>query len=202
MPIVKPVFDLDSTALVGMIRRIVYEGKDLNGNYIEGPNPKFHIGVDVNPNANLIEPEIRKLARKIEGEADFIQTQACYDIETTLEVLWMLKISKTPLLVGIFPVKDYTTAHFFHAHVSGISVPKDLMEQFEEVEQGSYSQEAKHERYDQINLDFFVPFIKELKASNLSKECHVMSVHYTEFIPKLLRGVRAVHEPTRPVISP
>lgn len=202
MPNAKPVFDLDSTALVGMIRRMVDEGKDLNGNDLEGPNPRFHIGVAANPNANPIEPEILKLVRKIECGADFIQTQVCYDIERTLEFLRMFKIFKTPVLIGIFPMKDFGTANFFNAHVPGVSVPKGLMEQFVEVKQGSYSKEAKRERYDQINLDFFVPFIKELMASNLCKGCHIMSVHYTEFIPKLLSGVGAVPEPTLPVINP
>ncbi len=201
MPNAKPVFDLDSTALVGMIRRMVDEGKDLNGNFIEGPNPKFHIGVVADPNANPIELEIRKLVRKIEGGAEFIQTQVCYDIETTLDFLRMLKSSKTPVLVGILPVKDYATTHFFNAHVPEVSVPKDLMEQFVEVEQGSYSKDSKRNRYDQINLNFFVPFIKELKASNLCRGCHIMSVHYTDFIPKLLSYVKAIPEATQRVVS-
>lgn len=201
MPNAKPVFDLDSTALVGMIRRMIDEGKDLNGNEIVGPRPRFNIGVAANPNASPIEPEILKLVRKIECGADFIQTQVCYDIEKTIEFLRMFKIFKTPVLVGIFPMKNYGTANYFNAHVPGVSIPKDLMEKFVEVKKGNYSKEEKREKYDQINLDFFAPFIKELMKSNLCKGSHVMSVHYTEFIPKLLKEVQAIPEPAISVVS-
>jgi methylenetetrahydrofolate reductase (NADPH) len=201
MPNAKPVFDLDSTALVGMIRPIVDEGKDLNGIEIVGPRLRFNIGVAANPNAIPIEPEILKLVRKIESGADFIQTQVCYDIEKTMEFLRMFKIFKTPVLVGVFPMKNYGTVNFFNAHVPGVSVPKDLMEKFFKVKNGSYSKEEKREKYDQINLDFFVPFIKELMKSKLCAGCHITSVHYTEMIPKLLKEVQAVPEPVMRVVS-
>jgi len=113
----------------------------------------------------------------------------------------MFKIFKTPVLVGIFPMKNYGTANYFNAHVPGVSIPKDLMEKFVEVKKGNYSKEEKREKYDQINLDFFAPFIKELMKSNLCKGCHVMSVHYTEFIPKLLKEVQAIPEPAISVVS-
>lgn len=201
MPNAKPVFDLDSTVLVGMIRRMVDEGKDLNGNEILGSRPRLNIGVAANPNANPIEPEILKLVRKIECGAQFIQTQVCYDIDKTIEFLRMFKVFKTPVLVGIFPMKNYGTADFFNAHIAGVSVPKNLMEQFAEVKKGGYSKQEKREKYDQINLDFFVPFVKELMKSNLCKGCHIMSVHYTELIPKLLKEVQVLPEPAVSVVS-
>jgi len=64
-----------------------------------------------------------------------------------------------------------------------------------------YSKQEKREKYDQINLDFFVPFVKELMKSNLCKGCHIMSVHYTELIPKLLKEVQVLPEPAVSVVS-
>lgn len=198
MPNAKPVFDLDSTMLVKMIRRMVDEGKDLNGNEILGPKPRFNIGIAANPNANPIEPETMKIVRKIESGAHFIQTQVVFDIDKTLEFLRMFKSFNTPILVGIFPMKSYGTANFFNAYVPGVAVPKDLMAQFAEVKKGGYSKLEKREKYDQINLEFFVPFIKELMKSKLCAGCHIMSVHYTSIIPKLLQEVQPSHE--KPII--
>jgi methylenetetrahydrofolate reductase (NADPH) len=199
MPNAKPVFDLDSTVLVGMIRRMVDEGLDLNGNEILGSNPQFNIGVGANPNSNPIEPEILKIVRKIENGADFIQTQVCYDINKTLEFLRMFKVFEIPILVGIFPMKNFGTANYFNAHVPGVSVPTDLMTAFNNVKNGGYTKKEKRERYDKINLDFFVPFVQELMKSKLCAGVHIMSVHYTSLIPKLIQEITPPHLTSQPI---
>jgi 5,10-methylenetetrahydrofolate reductase len=201
MPNAKPVFDLDSNVLVKMIRQMVDEGKDLNGNEILGPKPKFSIGIAANPNANPIEPEIMKIVRKIESGAHFIQTQVCFNIDKTLEFLRMFKSFNIPILVGIFPMKSYGTAKFFNAYVPGVAVPKDLMKQFVDVKKEGYSKSEKREKYNQINLEFFVPFIKEIMKSKLCEGCHIMSVHYTSIIPKILQEVQPSHEKTISVVN-
>ncbi|MCK4952484.1 methylenetetrahydrofolate reductase [Candidatus Bathyarchaeota archaeon] len=187
MPNAKPVFDLDSALLTGMIRRMVEEGKDLNGLDIKGPRPKFNIGVAANPNSNPIEPEIWKVIRKVENGADFVQTQVCFDIEKTIEFLRMFKIFEVPVLIGIFPMKSYGVAAQFDKFVPGVSVPKDLLTKFKQVKSKAKSKEERRKMYDKINLEFFTPFITELMKSGLSAGCHVMSVHYQEIVPKLFR---------------
>jgi len=186
MPNAKPVFDLDATLLTGMIRRMVDEGKDLNGNDIEGPRPQFNIGVAANPNADPIEPEILKVVRKVENGADFVQTQVCYDIDKTIEFLKMFRIFNVPVLIGIFPMKSFGVAAEFDKFVPGVKVPKELLDKFKHVKQLPISKAEKREKYDQINIKFFAPFIRELKKSGLCAGCHIMSVHYVELIPKLL----------------
>jgi len=186
MPNAKPVFDLDATLLTGMIRRMVDEGKDLNGNDIEGPRPQFNIAVAANPNADPIEPEILKVVRKVENGADFVQTQVCYDIDKTIEFLRMFRIFSVPVLIGIFPMRSYGVAAEFDKFVPGVTVPKELLNKFKQVKQQSISKAEKREKYDRINIEFFAPFIMELKKSGLCAGCHIMSVHYVELIPKLL----------------
>ncbi len=199
MPNAKPVFDLDSTVLVGMIRQMVDKGLDLNGNEIQGPKPQFSIGVGANPNSIPIEPEILKIVRKIENGADFIQTQVCYDINKTLEFLRMFRVFEIPILVGIFPMKNFGTANYFNAHVPGVSVPLELMEAFIDVKNGGYAQKEKRERYDQVNVDFFVPFVQELMKSKLCAGVHIMSVHYTSLIPKLIQEITGTQITRQPI---
>jgi hypothetical protein len=98
-------------------------------------------------------------------------------------------------------MKNYGTANFFNAYVPGVAVPKDLMTQFRDVKKGGYSKSEKRKRYDQINLDFFVPFIKELMKSKLCAGCHIMSVHYTSLIPKLLQEIQPSKEKPITVVN-
>jgi len=187
MPDAKPVFDLDSALLTYMIRRMVSEGKDLHGNPIQGAKPRFNIGVAANPNADPLEPELMKVMRKVESGADFIQTQVCFDKEKTLSFLEMARDFKTPVLIGIFPMKSYAMAQGFNQLVPGVKVPPELMTKLKAIKDGTGSREEKRQQYDDVNLEFFVPFIKELKKSGLCAGCHIMSVHYTEITPKLIR---------------
>lgn len=202
MPNAKPVYDLDGTLLTMMIRKMVDEGVDIEGNPIIGPKPKFHVGVAANPNANPLEPEILKVIRKIEVGAEFIQTQVCFDINRTLEFLRMMRPFKIPILIGIFPMKSYGVARGFDKLVPGVNVPKDLLEKLKKVKEEAKSKEEKNEMYDKVNLEFFVPFIRELKKSGLCAGCHIMSVHYTRLVPKLLKEVGLVKEklPTKPPV--
>ncbi|MEM2875965.1 MAG: methylenetetrahydrofolate reductase [Candidatus Bathyarchaeia archaeon] len=194
MPNAKPVYDLDGTLLTMMIRKMVDEGVDLEGNPIAGPRPRFHVGVAANPNASPLEPELIKIIRKIDVGAEFIQTQVCFNIDRTLEFLRMLKSFKIPVLIGIFPMKSYGVARGFNELIPGVRVPEDLLEKLKKVKDEATSKEEKSELYDKVNLEFFVPFVKELKESGLCAGCHIMSVHYTKLIPKLLREAGLIKE--------
>ncbi|MEM3088754.1 MAG: methylenetetrahydrofolate reductase, partial [Candidatus Bathyarchaeia archaeon] len=85
-PGAKPVYDLDSTGLLYLIRKMVDEGVDLAGNKIDKP-PKFHVGIAAALGADPIEPELLKIERKVKIGVDFIQTQAAYDIEVAKRFL-------------------------------------------------------------------------------------------------------------------
>jgi methylenetetrahydrofolate reductase (NADPH) len=201
MPNAKPVFDFDSVLLVGMIRRMIDEGKDLNGHNIEGSRPQFNIGVAANPNADPIEPEILKVIRKVENGADFVQTQVCFDIEKTLEFLRMFKIFNVPVLIGVFPMKSYGVAAGFNKFIPGVSVPEDLLNRLKKIKNTAKSKEKRRQMYDNINLEFFVPFIRELMNSKICSGCHIMAVHYTELIPLLLKELGVVKMPLPEITS-
>ncbi len=74
----KPVFDIDSVLLLKTIRGLE-EGKDAAGNELKGA-PTFCAGAIVTPEANPIEPQLLKFEKKIKAGAEFIQTQAIYDL--------------------------------------------------------------------------------------------------------------------------
>jgi 5,10-methylenetetrahydrofolate reductase len=179
---------------------MIEEGKDLNGKNIDGPRPQFNIGVAANPNADPVEPEILKVIRKVENGADFVQTQVCYDIEKTVEFLRMFKIFNVPVLVGIFPMKSYGVAAGFNKFVPGVTVPEDLLVDLKKIKNKASTKEEKRRSYDEININFFTPFVKELMKSGLCRGCHIMAVHYTELIPRLLQELGVVKLPLTDVV--
>ncbi len=185
-PNAKPVFDYDSAHLTHMIRNMVDNQQDPNGNEIHGPPPEFNIGVAGNPGSDPQEPEILKIGRKVEAGADFVQTQVIYDIDTTKEFLKAVQPYNIPVLVGIFPMRSYGVAKWFDMFVPGVSVPKDLMAKFRHIKKTINDKKEQKEHYDRLNLEYFGPICQELKKSGLCAGIHIMSVHYTRITPKFL----------------
>ncbi|MFX0020483.1 MAG: methylenetetrahydrofolate reductase [Promethearchaeota archaeon] len=190
MPESKPVFDLDSATLVKLVREMVDTGK-INGHEIEHP-PTLHVGAAANPNAEPMEAEVLKIGRKAEAGAEFLQTQVVYDLDRTIEFLTAIKKYGVPILLGLFPMKNYGIAKGFDTFVPGVSVPKDILTKWKSIKT-DYSTDKKmqKEAYDQANYEFFKPFITELKRKDLLSGVHAMSVHYTRIFPKLVEIVKS-----------
>ncbi|NVM02639.1 MAG: methylenetetrahydrofolate reductase [Candidatus Helarchaeota archaeon] len=183
----KPVFDLDSTQLIYMIRRMIDNGMDLNGNPIHNP-PKFHVGAAGNPNSDPLEPEILKIGRKVRAGAEFIQTQVVFDIEIAEGFLNAIKEYDIPVLVGVFPTKSYGVASYFDKYIPGVSVPQELLMQLKRVSEIT-DKKLRKEKYAEINLEYFGDFFKELMKTSAAG-IHVMAVGYEKIIRKLIDRAR------------
>jgi len=178
-PSAKPVFDLDSVQLTKMIRRMVDQGVDPNGNTIEKP-PMLHVGVAANPNANPIEPEIMKLEKKVSVGAEFVQTQVVYEIERAKEFLKETAYLNIPTLVGICPLKSVKMAKWFDKECPGISIPPELIERLSVAKEKRGKAGVIEE-----NIEIFGEFLKELKTTNAAGS-HIMAVGFEWIIPKIL----------------
>jgi len=187
-PQAKPVFDLDSVQLVHMIHRMVHEGIDLNGRKIEEP-PRFHVGGGANPNAKPLEPELIKMEKKIRAGAEFLQTQVVFEIETAKNFLDEAKGYGVPILIGIFPLKSYGVAEYFDKTVPGVHVPKNLLEALLKAKD-IQDKEKRRAKCNEINLEYFSTFIKEIKKTTNAAGCHIMSVGYEEIVPSLVQAAK------------
>src|SRR3970282_2333951 len=76
-PEAKPVFDLDSITLLGTARALRDQGRFLSGRALEA-TPAFFLGAVENPFAPPFEERARRVAKKVEAGAEFIQTQLCF----------------------------------------------------------------------------------------------------------------------------
>jgi methylenetetrahydrofolate reductase (NADPH) len=179
-PSAKPVFDLDSVQLTKMMRSMVDQGIDPNGNTIEKP-PMLHVGVAANPNANPIEAEIIKLEKKVGVGAEFVQTQVVYEIERAKEFLKDTSYLNIPTLIGICPLKSVKMAKWFDKECPGISIPPELIERLSVAKEKRGKAGVIEE-----NIEIFGEFLKELKKTTNASGSHIMAVGFEWIIPRIL----------------
>lgn len=121
-PQAKGVYDLDSLGLVRLIRKL-NEGSDFAGHPLDGPTA-FSIGVAVNPGADDLEGEVKKLREKVNAGASFAITQAIYDPEVFLRFRRAVQGLGIPILMGVIPLKSYPFALYLQKNVPGIKIPE------------------------------------------------------------------------------
>ncbi len=181
------VYDLDSAQFVYMLHKMIDEGVDVAGNEIHG-NVDINVGIAANPNADPLMPEVLKVGRKTKIGADFIQTQTMFDIDKTKEFLKEAEKYKCPTLIGVFPLKSYGIADFFDRFIPGVSVPTELLTSMKKAKKEP-DKEKRKQLYDEVNLEFFRPFIKEIHKTTSAAGIHVMAVMYERIFEPLLEAL-------------
>ena len=181
------VYDLDSAQFVYMLHKMIDEGVDVAGNEIHG-NVDINVGIAANPNADPLMPEVLKVGRKTKIGADFIQTQTMFDIDKTKEFLKEAEKYKCPTLIGVFPLKSYGIADFFDRFIPGVSVPTELLANMKKAKEEP-DKEKRSQLYDEVNLEFFRPFIKEVRKTTSAAGIHVMAVMYERIFEPLLEAL-------------
>lgn len=170
----KPVYDLDSVQLLGMIQKL-NQGIDISGNKLEG-RTDFCPGAVTN--TELDEAGLLKLRKKIKMGASFLQTQAVFDvtkfsefIEKTDEI--RSKQSKQiKIIAGVIPFISERSALFL-SKVPGIRVPDDMIKQIKD---------AKNPEIEGMKIT--ADIIKELRT--MCDGVHIMPVGNHENTNKLL----------------
>lgn len=123
-PGLKPVYDVDSVQLIELVRKLD-TGVDFAGNKLDG-GTSFCAGA-----VSGIDPEktmqLIKLQKKVKCGADFIQTQAVYDIGMFEEFMDAVNYLEVPVIAGLIPLKSLGMAEFMNKNISGIHVPEEIM---------------------------------------------------------------------------
>jgi 5,10-methylenetetrahydrofolate reductase len=184
----RAVYDIDSTQFLEMLGKMIDEGTDYEGNELEGGQLEMNVGCVANPNSDPREPEILKVGRKVDVGVDFIQTQTSFDIDDAKAFLKELEQFNVPVLLGVFPLKSYGIAWYFDNYIPGVSVPKDLLSALKKAgKEHKDDKKAKYAAIDKINIDFFEPFIKEIKKTTKAAGIHCMAVEYERLFGPLLK---------------
>lgn len=114
-PMAKPVFDLDSATLIRTMR-LMNNGKDITEKPLNKPT-NFFIGAAVAPGAAPLESEIYKTRRKVDGGAEFFQTQAVFEISMIENFIDAYEKAigedvRDKILLGIVPLYSYGMVKF------------------------------------------------------------------------------------------
>jgi 5,10-methylenetetrahydrofolate reductase len=189
-PSAKGVFDIDSIQLVQTLKNMRDEKKFISGEDVSGEVPLF-IGAVENPFADPFEYRVARLAKKIKAGADFVQTQAVFDVAKF--ATWMKGVSdrgldnQAHIMAGIIPMKSAAMARYMRDNVSGVSVPDALVKRMEQ------SKNVKEE-----GVKIILEIIEQVRAIPGVHGIHIMAVGWEEIVPEIVSKAGLM---PRPVFS-
>ena len=133
-PEAKPVFDLDSKALLAMADRMRRSHELPSGTAIGGKLDIFLGAADV-----PIDPppgwEPTGLRAKLEAGADFVQTQFCMDPGVVRRYAARLLEAgiKVPILIGVAPIPSARSARWMREKLFGTLIPEAIVSRLEKA---------------------------------------------------------------------
>ena len=177
----KPVFDLDSVQLIGMIKTME-SGTDMAKNELKGV-PKFCIGASVHPEADFIEPQLIKFDKKVAAGAQFFQTQGIFDLACFRQFMQYVSQSNVKILAGIIVMASAGMARYMNRNVPGIIVPQAIIDELATAEKGKELQKG---------IEVATRFIRTIKREKLCHGIHIMTVGNEDIVPDILEMTELV----------
>jgi len=171
----KGVFDIDSCQLLHTIRTLE-SGKDMGGNELNG-TPEFCAGAIVTPEAEPLEPQLIKFEKKVAAGADFIQTQAIYDLDNFRRFMDYARKFNVKILAGIVLLVGARMAKFMNNNVPGIFVPQALIDELAAAPKGTALKKG---------IEIAGRMIRQIREENLCDGVHVMAIGKEEVVPEIL----------------
>ena len=131
-PDAKPVYDLDSRALIALARRMSDEGTLPSGTEIE-KKPELFIGAADIPADPKPGWEPKGLLAKAQAGAHFVQTQFCMDMGLVRRYAARLREIgfKLPILIGVAPIPSARSARWMREKLFGTVIPDEIVERLE-----------------------------------------------------------------------
>src|SRR3954463_4204570 len=183
-PDAKPVFDLDSSALIETAVAIRDRGELPSGRKVTG-KADFYVGaadMPIDPPADWVP---KSLKGKIAAGAQFAQTQFCMDIGIVRRYVARLAehglTDRIALLIGVAPLRPGRWARGIREQLYGAIIPDDIVERLE------YAGDAAAEGR-QICADF----IEQLATVPGVAGAHIMAPNNEAAIPDVIARARAV----------
>jgi methylenetetrahydrofolate reductase (NADPH) len=133
-PDTKPVFDINSAALIETARRLRDDGTLPTGRKVGG-KAAFFLGaadVPIDPPADW---QPNALAAKVKSGAQFVQTQFCMDAGIVRRYVGRLEqaglTQKLGILIGVNPLRSAKSAAWMKSHLFGTIIPDAFIKRME-----------------------------------------------------------------------
>jgi len=183
----KSVFDFDSISELYTFDKLRTEGLQSGGDTIKDP-PKVYLGCAENPFATPYEFRGMRLAKKVNAGADFVQTQAIFDMD--MFETWMDDVrsrgldKKTHILAGVIPMKTAGAARYMKNKVPGMIVPNSVVDRMKNAS------DSKEE-----GIKLCVEQIETLKNMKGVHGVHIMAVMWEDIVPRIVETAGLLQRP-------
>lgn len=175
------VYDIDSIQLIAAISRMRDEGVLLDGTKIEGDFSML-VGAVANPYLRPMELNILRLAKKVDAGAQFIQTQAIFDVQGFAEWIEAARTegiaAKTAILAGVLPLTDAAEAEALRERHTDFQIPDEIIGRIKAA--GDSSTQRKE------GLAIVTEIIREIKKMDGVRGVHILSGSKETMVPELL----------------
>jgi methylenetetrahydrofolate reductase (NADPH) len=185
-PDARPVFDLDSVQLMD-VARAMRDGRFMNGDEIKRP-PDVLLGAAANPFAEPMGLRLVRAAKKVAAGADFIQTQAVFDVVRFGR--WMDGVrdlglhERVKILAGILPTRSHRALEYMRDNVSGMIIPESLIDRLR----------TASEPPDE-GVRVACELIDEVRSIDGVAGVHLMPVMWESVTPRLVEEAGLLPEP-------
>jgi len=186
-PTAKGVFDIDSIQLIQTLKSMRDEKQFISGDDVSGEVP-IYIGAAANPFADPFEFRVTRLAKKVKAGADFIQTQAVYDVDRFRR--WMEAVCERGLdeevhiLAGVIPIRSVGMARYMRDYVAGVTVPDEIITRLEQAEKA---------REEGVRIPLEI--IEQLKEIPGIHGIHIMAVGWEDIVPEIVERAGLLPRP-------
>ena len=172
-PDAKTVFDIDA---IGLLRAVeaLKSGSDMAGNELKGV-PEINPGAVVNPGAEDLDKELRRMEDKVRAGAAFFQTQAVYDPVAFEGFMSAARRFNVPILAGLIVLKSARMARNLNANLPGVHVPKGIVDEMENAKS----------RQDK-SVEISARIIREIRP--MCQGVHIMAIGWESKVPLILEA--------------
>ena len=185
----KGVFDLKTEEMIAMFRTLRDEGVLRGGERVDQP-PKVFIGAAADPFRGTKEESFEKLRGKVTAGADFIQTQAVYDVDAFEELMRLVRKewlhSRVYILAGIIPLRSAKFAKFMVDKIGAV-IPKRILDRMEK---------APNPKSEGVSIA--VRTIKAMRKIEGVRGVHLMPINWDGVVPELVKEAGLYPRPALP----
>jgi methylenetetrahydrofolate reductase (NADPH) len=175
------VFDIDSIQLIAAIKKMNEEGALLDGTKIDGPFSML-IGSAANPFLMPLELNIIRLKKKVKAGADFIQTQAVFDVEAFKQWLDAARseriTEKVAILAGVMPLASVAEAKKLKETYTDFNIPDEVIKRLEKA--------GNEEVQKKEGVAICAEIIKKIKGLPGLRGVHILSGGNEAVVPQLI----------------
>jgi len=199
-PEARGVYDIDSVQLIATVRGMRERSELMNG---EGTPPRprdpskpwanvptpLLVGAAANPFGDPFEFRVVRLAKKIAAGADFVQTQAIYDLPRFQRFMDMARgrglHEKAAIIAGVLPVKSHKALLYMKSNVAGMSIPDELVARM---------QSAQNAEEEGVNV--CVEIIEAVRRIEGVRGVHIMPPLWEKIVPEIVSRAGLLPRPT------